>query len=105
MPSDVSVCVFCGAMPKRDRILAGRNGAICVACLGRAFQAITRSGAMLLAASGLTGNRRCLLCDSGVVEWRAVAFRGPFCVCDACLLEQFSAQLAPAGQSALAFRL
>lgn len=86
------VCVLCGA-GKESKVLVGRNGAICTACLGDAFRAVAMVPPANSWASRMTADRRCLLCDAGVAEVSAMVFRSPYCLCGQCLQEQFARAL------------
>ena len=77
-------CAICGSVtPYR---LVGRTGCVCVNCLGDAAkQMIARARVPNLPT--LTASHRRLLCGEPVVRSNIAATRGPYTICQPCVLQ------------------
>lgn len=103
MKNHKPVCSLCGTNHEAARVVIGRNGAICTACLGEALAGLGGRRLTAQDAIGLDGGRRCLMCDSAPSDWRLVAYRPPFAICDYCLRAAFDV-LMDAGETLVAVR-
>lgn len=87
------ICALCAANSSNSTVLAGANGFVCFSCLSHAFSSIAKSYGTPRGPedtkSGLTADRRCLLCDQRAPAGKLIAYRHPFCFCGDCLLRAF----------------
>jgi hypothetical protein len=98
------ICALCGGNQPAVELICGRNGAICRGCVGEALAALGSKRLPAGQAEGLDASRRCLLCDSGAADWRLVAYRAPFVICDGCLESTFNILMESGSESFSAVR-
>lgn len=93
-------CALCGSIEHHRFI--GRAGCACVNCLGEAArQMLVREHPRNPPA--LTASTRCLLCGDSVAKSTMAATRGPYAICQECVIDAFTRATDDAGYVEVAF--
>lgn len=96
-------CTFCGASLDETSLFGGRNGHVCTSCIGEAFRQIAASYGKSSdkPSASLNASTRCLICDDRAPSAKLIVYVHPWCLCDECAKNIFSACVSPEEETGL----